>query len=91
LALDRYAKEANRITAVLEEHLSKQKKGEEWLVGGKCSYADIAFVSWQGGLGMVATKEEYDEDKYPHVKAWLARMLEREGTKKGCESRQMLY
>lgn len=44
VVIDWYAKEINRVTAVLEGHLSKQKKGEEWLVEGKCSYADIAFI-----------------------------------------------
>jgi len=90
-ALERYAKEVNRVTAVLEGHLSKQKEGEEWLVGGKCSYADIAFISWQTTIGKVTKKEEYDEDNYPHVKAWIAKMLEREGTKKGFATKQVLH
>ena len=90
-ALERYAKEVNRVTAVLEGHLSKQKEGEEWLVGGKCSYADIAFISWQMTIAKVTKKEEYDVDNYPHVKAWIARMLEREGTRKGYESKQVLH
>ncbi|MCJ1377576.1 hypothetical protein MMC17_000671 [Xylographa soralifera] len=90
-ALERYAKEVNRVTAVLEGHLSKQTEGEEWLVGGKCSYADIAFVSWQTTIAKVTKKEEYDEDNYPHVKAWIARMLEREGTRKGYETKQVLH
>lgn len=82
-AIDRYAKEINRVTAVLEGHLSKQKTGKEWLVGGKCSYADIAFVPWQFTVNRVLRSEEFNVDHYPHVKAWLAKMLEREGTKKG--------
>ncbi|MCJ1395515.1 hypothetical protein MMC18_008401 [Xylographa bjoerkii] len=89
--LDRYAKEVNRVTAVLEGHLSKQKEGEEWLVGGRCSYADIAFISWQMTIAKVTRKEEYDVDNYPHVKAWIAKMLEREGTKKGFESIKVLH
>lgn len=91
LAIDRYAKEVNRVTAVLEEHLGKQKDGEAWLVGGRCSYADIAFLSWQMTIAKVTKKEEYDVDNYPHVKAWLAMMLEREGTRKGYESKQVLH
>ena len=90
-ALERYAKEVNRVTAVLEGHLSKQKEGEEWLVGGKCSYADIAFISWQMTIAKVTKKEEYDVDNYPHVKAWIAKMLEREGTRKVYESKQVLH
>lgn len=85
VAIDRYAKEINRVTSVLEGHLSKQKEGQEWLVGGKCSYADIAFIGWQITIARAIKPEEYNIDHYPHVKAWLARMTEREGTKKGCE------
>lgn len=87
LAVERYAKEINRVTAVLEGHLAKQEEGEgeggRWLVGGKCSYADIAFIAWQVTVARVAKPEEYSVEKYPHVKAWLDRMLEREGTKRG--------
>lgn len=48
-AKERYYKEIQRVTSVLEEHLKKQEKGEDgpWLVGNKYSYADLAFVPWQ--------------------------------------------
>ncbi|TFY68563.1 hypothetical protein EVJ58_g939 [Rhodofomes roseus] len=41
-AIDRYRRETIRVLTVLESVLSKQ----EWLVGGKCSVADISFVPW---------------------------------------------
>ena len=91
LPIDRYAKEVNRVTAVLEGVLGKQKDGEAWLVGGRCSYADISFLSWQSSIAQVIKKEEYDVDNYPHVKSWLARMLEREGTRKGYETKQKAH
>ena len=83
LAIGRYAEKINRITTVLEEHLSKQKEGEEWLVGGKCSYADIVFFAWQITIVHKANPEDYRMDHYPHVKAWIARVQERESTIKG--------
>jgi glutathione S-transferase len=50
-AVDRYVKEINRVTGVLEGHLSKQKAkaGSDgpWLVGDKITYADIAWYLWQ--------------------------------------------
>lgn len=32
------------MTGVLDAHL--KKSGGEWLVGDKCTYADLAFVPW---------------------------------------------
>ena len=42
--LDRYGAEIWRVTGVLDAQL--KKSGGEWLVGDKCSYADLAFVPW---------------------------------------------
>ena len=39
-AIERYSKEIVRVLGVLENVLSKQ----EWLVGGKCTIADISFI-----------------------------------------------
>ena len=86
-AIERYIKEVNRVTAVLEGHLAKQKERGDgsddgpWLVGNKLSYADISFVSWQTVIGMVTTKDEYDVDKYPLVKAWLGKLTARNSMK----------
>ncbi|KAI0713200.1 thioredoxin-like protein [Fomitopsis betulina] len=41
-AIERYSKEIVRVLGVLEGVLSKQ----EWLVGGKCTIADIVFITW---------------------------------------------
>ena len=38
--IERYQKEILRVLSVLEEVLSKR----DWLVGGKCTVADISFV-----------------------------------------------
>ncbi len=38
--IERYQKEILRVLGVLENVLSKQ----EWLVGGKCTVADLSFI-----------------------------------------------
>ncbi|KAI5921223.1 glutathione S-transferase [Camillea tinctor] len=84
LAVARYAAEVNRVSGVIDGHLAREaeKQGEAgdgpWFVGGRVSFVDIAFVPWQEVAGQVLTKEEYDVDKYPHLKAWLQKMLARE-------------
>jgi len=95
-AVERYVKEINRHTAVLEGWLAQQKKdaaGVEggvsngtsddgpWLVGSKCTYADLSFIPWQKIVAHLLSKDEYDEDKYPHVKDWMDRMCARESVK----------
>ena len=76
------------MTAVLENWLAKQDVGSDgpWLVGGRVSYADLAFVSWQLIFGKTFKGEGFEEDDYPLVKAWLKRMVAREGVKKAVGS-----
>ncbi|OKL58435.1 hypothetical protein UA08_06132 [Talaromyces atroroseus] len=89
-ALERYAKEINRVSGVLDAWLEKQQKqeyssesesGGPWLVGGKLSYADLAFVPWQRMAGMFASQEQYDVNQFPYVKAWMEKMLARESVR----------
>lgn len=48
-----------------------------WLVGGKYSYADLAFISWHVLIQTLIPKESFNLDEYPVVKHWLKRMGER--------------
>jgi glutathione S-transferase len=85
-ALDRYVKEINRVTGVLEGHLAKQKhEGNSdgpWLVGNKYTFADFSFLSWQIIVTRVIVKEDgYTVDDYPHVKDWVNRILARDAVK----------
>lgn len=84
-ALDRYFKEIGRVTAVLDGLLSDK----EYLVGGKCSYADLAFIPWYQLvplLGSNGTDEQKAmlklDEKYPHYAKWMKAMLERPAVKK---------
>ncbi|KAI4099958.1 MAG: hypothetical protein L6R37_005754 [Teloschistes peruensis] len=89
-AIERYNKELNRVTRVLEDHLKQQKQlyaekapGSDgpWLVGNKLSYADIAFVPWQVHVGKYMEKDAYDVDHFPLVKEWLGKMTSRKAIK----------
>ncbi|KAL8638508.1 MAG: hypothetical protein Q9228_004343 [Teloschistes exilis] len=89
-AIERYNKELNRVTRVLEDHLKQQKQlyaekapGSDgpWLVGNKLSYADIAFVPWQVLVEKHMKKDAYDVDNFPLVKEWLGKMTSRKAIK----------
>ena len=77
-------KEVKRVSGVLDDHL----KDREYLVGDKCTYADLAFISWQMGIKAV-TAERYDEEKeFPHLSAWLKRITSRHATSRVVEERK---
>jgi glutathione S-transferase len=79
-AIERYVSEVNRVTSVLERVLSENTKAGldgPWLVGGKYSFADFAFVSWQTIITKLVSTEEYNPENYPTVSQWLNKMLER--------------
>lgn len=88
-AVERYVKEVNRVTGVLEGQLGRQKaklggtasSAAPWLVGDKFTFADLAFVPWQRAMEQFCDKSEYDVDNYPLVKEWLGRMLARDKVK----------
>ncbi|PCH41974.1 glutathione S-transferase C-terminal-like protein [Wolfiporia cocos MD-104 SS10] len=79
-AIERYQKETLRVLSVLESVLSQQ----EWLVGGKCSVADISFVSWNNSAFgvIVADIDGFDLAKeYPAVHAWHQKLMARDAIK----------
>ncbi|KAF9698320.1 hypothetical protein EKO04_003485 [Ascochyta lentis] len=82
-AQDRYYREIERVTSVLDAHLSKQEKGTDgpWLVGGRYSYADLAFVPWQYFID-VGLEGKIDFSPYKEVKGWMERLKARDPVKK---------
>ncbi|KAK8059816.1 hypothetical protein PG996_009746 [Apiospora saccharicola] len=52
-AIDRYAGEIRRVLGVLEGELAARPADAPWLVGGKMTFADMAFVSWNFRLSEV--------------------------------------
>lgn len=75
--INRYRNETRRLYGVLDRHLAEGSK--EYLVGNKCTIADIAHWGWVTGAGWAGV----DLDEFPHLKAWEERMLARPGVEKG--------
>lgn len=64
---------------VLEEGLTRNGTG--WLVGDKCTYADLSFITWNGvgeGLLQELSKTDKLEEDYPKYTAWMKSLKERE-------------
>ncbi|KAI0761930.1 glutathione S-transferase C-terminal-like protein [Trametes elegans] len=80
-AVERYQKEILRVFGVLESVLSKQ----EWLVGGKCTVADLSFIVWNTSATTLLLKDYpgFDLEKdFPAVYRWHTALLNRESVKK---------
>lgn len=77
-AIDRLVKEIERVIGVLDVTLSRNRI--ERLVGDRCTYADISFVTWAAtgeGLLRELQKGAGLEEKYPHYHAQFATLKER--------------
>ncbi|RDW62515.1 hypothetical protein BP5796_10817 [Coleophoma crateriformis] len=66
--VDRYINEIRRVSGVLNRVL----QDKEYLVGGKFSYADAAFVTWYGIIPLFADRINIETD-FPFLNAWLER------------------
>ncbi|KAJ5583211.1 hypothetical protein N7535_001831 [Penicillium sp. DV-2018c] len=80
-AVERYVKEAKRVTGVLDSWLSKQKEANAenigdgpWLVGNRLSYADVAFIPWQSLTRSMFVEDGFSADEFPTEKEWFERM-----------------
>lgn len=84
-AKDRYAAETKRGTIVLDTIL----KAKEYLVGDKCTYADLSFVTWYKLAPYITgdTKIDFKGD-YPHYYACMERLTARPAVKKVLEDKQ---
>ncbi|KAI1211701.1 glutathione transferase [Annulohypoxylon truncatum] len=95
-AIDRYGNESKRIMGVVEGTLRKQRQklglaadDPVWLVGDKCTYADLAFVPWNTLLGSMFPDGSLDLAKeFPEYYRWHLNMTGRPGTKKVLEYRE---
>ncbi|KAI1266677.1 glutathione S-transferase [Xylariaceae sp. FL1019] len=75
--IDRYRGETRRLYRTMEDTLKTSKSG--YLVGDKCTIADIACWGWVAG----AKNTGVDIDEFPTLKEWVQRMLKRPGVEKG--------
>lgn len=84
-AIERYQNEAKRVTKVLDGVL--KKNGTGYLVGGKCTYADLSFVTWSSMLPHLLQGVDIAKE-YPDYSAWLQKLMERPAVKKVLEDKQ---
>lgn len=76
-----------RVLGVLEQAL----RGKQWLVGDKCTYADLAFVTWNDRMDMVlGVPDSKPLKEFPNVEAWHNRMVGRESFRKAMEVREKM-
>lgn len=72
-AVERYINEIRRVSGVLDGSL----QDKEYLVGGKYSYVDAAFVPWYEVAALLWSNEIGLEKNFPHVNSWLNRIKAR--------------
>ena len=75
--VNRYQNETRRLYGVLDKHLATSTSG--YLVGDKCTIADIAHWGWVTAAGWAGV----DIEEFPNLKVWDERMLARPGVEKG--------
>jgi len=77
--LERYSNEIKRVVGVIDRHLKKQ--GTEYLVGDKCTFADLAFVMWHQTMPRLVDGWDYQTEA-PTFHAWNERLQSRPAVKK---------
>ncbi|OOG00657.1 hypothetical protein ASPCADRAFT_392764 [Aspergillus carbonarius ITEM 5010] len=84
-AITRYQNEVHRVLGVLNTILTNRT----WLVGDKCTYADLAFLPWNNRLDMLIPRDDGGDilEAYPWVQGWQRRMEERASWKRSMEVR----
>lgn len=75
--INRYQNETRRLFRVLDTHLATSTSG--YLVGDRCTIADIAHWGWVTAAGWAGV----DIEEFPALKAWEEKMLQRPGVEKG--------
>jgi glutathione S-transferase len=77
--VNRYKNETRRLYGVLNKHL---KDGNlEYLVGNKCTIADLAHYGWVAACAWAGV----DIEEFPELKKWEERMAARPSVKKGAD------
>jgi len=77
-AKERYMKEIERVTSVLDTWLQKH----EFLVGDKCSYADLSFVPWAVSAKRLDADGKIFVGKYSAYEAWMGKLTSRPAVRK---------
>ena len=64
-------------------------EGKEYLVGNKCSYADLSFVTWYNMIGFIDKSGELSKElaACKNYSAWMERLTSRPAVKKVLEQK----
>ncbi|MCJ1404014.1 hypothetical protein MMC11_007238 [Xylographa trunciseda] len=76
-AQERYGKEVLRVVGVLADYLTAHDK--QYLVGGKCTCADLVFVCWDVSIdwSLANGPVKWDIAVFPAFQAWMERLKAR--------------
>lgn len=87
-AIDRYGNEIKRVISVIDRHLGKTGTG--WLVGNKCTYADLSFITWNMMIPFIMGEEATKKimDSSPNFKKWNDTMMARPAVSKVAQDKQ---
>ena len=82
-ATDRYVDEIKRVIGVLDDGL--ERNGTGWLVGNRCTYADLSFVTWAViGEGLLAEFGQLDDvvERNQQYARWIHALIRRPAVSK---------
>ena len=83
-----YVQKVRHVLQVLNDELADK----EWLVGSKCSAADLSYVPFHSKLDFIMRDAKPDVEKeFPNVDAWFKRMVEREAVRKMMRDRDEVF
>ncbi|CZS97255.1 related to theta class glutathione S-transferase [Rhynchosporium agropyri] len=88
-AKTRYKDQIARVFEVIDKHL--KATGQEWLVGNKCTIADLSFVTWDMMVPFILGDEAKSldiENKYPNYYAWNQKLMQRPSVQKIIKDKQ---
>ncbi len=82
--VERYQNETRRVLKVLDGAIAQ---GNGWLVGGRLSVADIAFLQWNTSADRIILGSDFIDQECPNVRKWMNNMIARPAIKKVMDAR----
>ncbi|KAF3385826.1 Glutathione S-transferase 1 [Talaromyces pinophilus] len=85
-AISRYRQEIRRVIGVLDTALANK----EYLVGNKCTIADLAFVTWDNAVADMCEGESFMttlHEDCPNWSAWRKRLLARPAVQRALQAK----
>lgn len=71
--------------------LDNALKGKEYLVGNKCTYADLSFVTWNDMIGWILKGQKLEsEGQYKDYDRWMKNLGERPAVQKVRSEKQRI-